>query len=439
MKFYIKTFGCQMNVHDTRRIEEILIRSGHESTTNPAEAQIALVNSCTIRQKPWHKAISETGRLRKGKLKGRSEKDLFVGLVGCVAQQEGENVFDLLSHVDFVVSPDNYSQLPQIINDIIREKRQVAITGFSEGRAEDFLSIEQVAPNEVSAFVTIMKGCQERCRYCIVPTVRGPERHRSSEQVLEEIQNVVSKGVKEITLLGQKVNAWKEGNLVFSDLLKMIDKVEDLERLRFTSPHPRHMTADVTDCFRTLRTLCESIHLPVQAGSNRTLKAMGRRYTREDYLDVVSRLRSARPEISISTDLIIGYPGETEADFQETLSLIETVGFTSAFSFKFSPRPFTPAEKLDDTVSEEEKSIRLARVHEVINRQEFAFRESLRNSELEVLVEGQGRMDNQLTGRARNYQIINFISNRPLSEMIGQLVSVRVTEVHPNSLEGELV
>ena len=438
MKFYIKTFGCQMNVHDTRRIEEILSSAGHQPTLNPREAELALVNSCTIRQKPWHKAISETGRLRKSKLKGEG-RNLLVGLVGCVAQQEGENVFDLLSHVDFVVSPDNYNHLPKIIDDLIREKKQISLTGFSEGNAEDFLSIEQVSENEVSAFVTIMKGCQERCRYCIVPTVRGPERHRSAAQILAEIQHVVDMGVKEITLLGQKVNAWQEGDQTFSNLLRRIDALAGLERLRFTSPHPRHMTPDVTNCFGQLRTLCESIHLPVQAGSNNTLKRMGRRYTREDYLDVVQRLKQSCPEISISTDLIIGYPGETDADFQETLSLIGEVGFTSAFSFKFSPRPFTPAEKLPDDVTEAVKSSRLFQVHDLVNRQEIDFRNSLRNSILEILVEGTGRMQNQLTGRARNYQIVNFVSEKPFKDMVGKLVTVKVTEVHPNSLEGETV
>lgn len=427
-----------MNVHDTRRIEEILVKAGHQPTQESREAQLAMVNSCTIRQKPWHKAISETGRLRKGKLKGSGE-NLLVGLVGCVAQQEGENVFDLLSHVDFVVSPDNYAQLPQIIDDLIRQKKHIAVTGFSEGNAEDFLSIEHVSENEVSAFVTIMKGCQERCRYCIVPTVRGPERHRGAEQILNEIRHVVSLGVREITLLGQKVNAWQEGERRFFDLLMEIDKVAGLERLRFTSPHPRHMTPEVIDCFGQLRTLCEAIHLPVQAGANTTLKRMGRRYTREDYLNIVERLRKARPDISISTDLIIGYPGETEDDFRETLSLIEEVGFSSAFSFKFSPRPFTPAEKLNDDVPEDVKSARLAAVHELVNAQETAFRNGLRNSELEILVEGEGRMKSQLSGRARNHQIVNFVSAHPLSQMIGKLITVRVTDIHPNSLEGEIV
>lgn len=427
-----------MNVHDSRRIEEILTKAGHDSTNDENEAQIALVNSCTIRQKPWHKAISETGRLRKSKLKGHND-DLLVGLVGCVAQQEGENVFDLLSHVDFVVSPDNYEHLPKIINDLLRDKKHISVTGFSSGHAEDFLSIDAVAPNEVSAFVTIMKGCQERCRYCIVPTVRGPERHRPPEQILEEITHLVSNGVKEITLLGQKVNAYTVDGVDFSQLLEKVDAVKGVKRLRFTSPHPRHMTEEVTSSFGKLPTLCESIHLPVQAGANSTLKRMARRYTREDYLDVVRRLREACPSISISTDLIVGYPGETEADFQETLSLIEEVGFTSAFSFKYSPRPFTAAEKLVDNVSADEKARRLARVHEIVNQQENAYRESFRNTVVEVLVDGEGRMSNQLKGRTRNFQIVNFVSTESLSTAAGKLVNVRITQVNPNSLEGELV
>lgn len=426
-----------MNVHDSRRIEEILTNAGHESTSDANQAQIALVNSCTIRHKPWHKAISETGRLRKSKLKG-TNSSLLVGLVGCVAQQEGENIFDLLSHVDFVVSPDNYAHLPGIIEDLLHDKNHISLTGFTDGKAEDFLSIKKVAANEVSALVTIMKGCQECCKYCIVPTVRGPERNRPMIQILDEVSDLVSQGVKEITLLGQKVNAYQHEDVNFAQLLGEVDAIKGLERLRFTSPHPRHMTPEVIELFGILPSLCEAIHLPVQAGSNRTLKRMGRRYTREDYLDVVARLRKSCPDIAISTDLIIGYPGETESDFADTLNLIETVGFTSAFSFKYSPRPFTFANKLEDDVDETEKSRRLSLVHEIINRQELQFRQSLQQSIVEVLVEGEGRLENQLSGRARNFQIVNFLSPQPLDTLIGKLVKIKITQVHPNSLEGEL-
>ncbi|MBN2803579.1 MAG: tRNA (N6-isopentenyl adenosine(37)-C2)-methylthiotransferase MiaB [Deltaproteobacteria bacterium] len=425
-----------MNVHDSRAIEEILINSGYRKAESQDDADILLVNSCTIREKPWHKAISETGRFRK--IKGIKD-NILVGLVGCVAQQEGDNIFNLLNGIDFVVSPDNYNSLPEIIKKSYVSKTGIALVGFGDGSDDDFLGLKSIYPSESSALVTIMKGCNEHCRYCIVPSVRGPERNRSIESIEKEVRNLTEQGIKEVTLLGQKVNAYKHEGMIFSDLLIRLDKIEKLERLRFTSPHPRHMTKDVTDLYGQLRTLCGAIHLPAQSGSNNTLKSMGRRYTREEYLDIVERLRKKIPDISISTDLIVGYPGETEEDFKETLSLIKEAGFSSAFSFKFSPRPGTPAFKLDNDVSEDEKSERLSRVHEIISKQEFEFRQSLKGKNLQVLVDGKGRLDSQLSGRGENFQIVNFQHSKSLEEMFGKIVTVEITEVNSNSLLGVAV
>jgi tRNA-2-methylthio-N6-dimethylallyladenosine synthase len=315
----------------------------------------------------------------------------------------------------------------------------VAVTGFDKGDSGDFLGIHNVYPQESSSFVTIMKGCNEHCRYCIVPDVRGPERNRDFLSIEQEVRRLVDSGIKEVTLLGQKVNAYEFKGETFASLLQRLDKNEGLQRLRFTSPHPRHMTSDVTDLYGNLRTLCNSIHLPVQSGSNTTLKRMGRRYTREDYLDIVKRLRDRMPDIAISTDLIIGYPGESEQDFLETLSLIDEVAFSSAFSFKFSPRPGTPAFKLEDDISEAEKSARLDAVHKLVNKYEQRFKQSLLNQTLDVLVESEGRISGQLSGRAGNFQIVNFMHPLPLNQMAKKLVSVKISKIHPNSLEGVAV
>ncbi len=437
MKLYVKTFGCQMNVHDSRRIEEIFRSAGYTMTVDPREADVALINSCTIREKAWHKAISETGRLRKLK---RGRRDIIVGIVGCVAQQEGERIFDLIPGVDMVIAPDHYGQLVELVEEVKLREDTLVLTGFDRGRPEDFLTPGPgTSRREATAFVTIMKGCQERCAYCIVPTVRGPERHRPIEDVESEVRGLVASGVVEVTLLGQKVNAYQSGEVGFAELLRRLDSVEGLERLRFTSPHPRHMTPDVTSSFGRLRSLCESIHLPVQSGSSRILSRMGRRYNVEDYLLVVSKLREACPAIGISTDLIVGYPGETNEDFAETLALIDRVGFSGAFSFKYSPRPGTRAASLDDDVPQDEKVRRLDAVHERIENLERRWRGSMVGTKLEVLVTNEGRMPGQVSGRARNSQIVNFVptDGSTIDDLVGRLVEVEVTAAHSHSLEGK--
>jgi len=439
MKLYIKTFGCQMNVHDTDRIKEIMGKAGYESTDDPSKADVALINSCTVREKAWHKAISEAGRLRSRRRRAHNANHAVIGVVGCVAQQEGDHIFELLPGVDLVVAPDHYHLLPELLFDLKKDGIPRAVIGFDKGEPEDFLNIQSIAEaNPVSAFVTIMKGCRERCAYCIVPTVRGPERFRPSSDIVREVEMLVSKGVREVTLLGQKVNAYNHAEASFVELIRRVDSISGLERLRFTSPHPRHMTAELTESYGLIDTLCESIHLPLQAGSDLTLKRMGRRYTAAEYLDVVRRLRAAVSDIAISTDLIVGYPGETEEDFEQTLRMIDEVQFCGAFSFKYSPRPGTRAAAVDDDVTPQEKASRLARVHKKIEMLERGFRKTQVGKVLQVLVEGEGRMPGQLSGRARNGQIVNFTmtGELPLREKRGCLMDVEITRANPHSLEG---
>jgi tRNA-2-methylthio-N6-dimethylallyladenosine synthase len=436
-RVHIRTFGCQMNVHDTRRLYEIMAAAGYAAADGPGDADVLLVNGCTVREKAWHKAISEAGRLRRRK---RGDGGAVVGVIGCVAQQEGARLFDLLPGIDLAVAPDHYRQLPALVAEVLGDRRPRAATGFDSGGPEDFLGAagEAGAARPVSDFVTVMKGCEERCAYCIVPDVRGPERSRPAGDIVAEVAALVGGGVREVVLLGQKVNAWQHGGVSFVELLERLDAVPGLARLRFVSPHPRHLDAELAACFGRLGTLCEAIHLPVQAGSDRVLKAMGRRYTRAGYLEAAERLRAACPEIAISTDLIVGYPGETEADFGQTLDLVRRVGFASVFSFKYSPRPGTPAASLEDDVPTAEKERRLDAVHGIVGGLEESFRAALVGRTLEVLVEGRGRMPGQASGRARNNQIVNFTAPGGGDVAPGALVPVRVTRANPHSLEGLL-
>ena len=436
-RVFVKTFGCQMNVHDTRRLLEELAAAGYEPTAVPGEADLLLVNSCTVREKAWHKAISEAGRLRKEK---KRRPSAVVGLLGCVAQQEADRIFSLLPGVDLVLGPDCYEGIAELVESVRSDRVPRALTDFGGGGSEGFAAVgTSSGPRPVSAFVTVMKGCEERCSYCIVPSVRGPERFRPPDDVVEDVRRLVSEGVREVVLLGQRVNAYRFGEVGFGELLRRVDAVEGLWRCRFTSPHPGEMTPDVIEAQRELRTTCEAIHLPLQAGSDRVLRRMNRRYTRERYLEIVDRLRRASPEIAVSTDLIVGFPGETDEDFAETLDLLERVRFAGAFSFKYSPRPGTPAARLRDDVDPREKTRRLHAAHEVIDRVAAQRREGLVGEVFEVLVEGAGRMRDQASGRARNNEIVNFTlpRNVTLEEARGSLWRVRAVRAHPHSLEGE--
>ena len=428
-----------MNVHDSTRIAALLRQEGYDETGTPDLADILFVNTCSVREKAWHKAVSEAGRM--GAIKKRRPEAILV-LAGCVAEQEKERFFGPVPMIDIVVGPDHYSELPALIEEAKRNRDHTVRTGFDKGNPEDFLTSypgEESSP--ASQFLTIMKGCSQRCTYCIVPSVRGPERDRDVDGILKDAQNLVDAGAKELVLLGQKVNGYKKEGITFPKLLSILNDIDGLERLRFTSPHPMHMTDELIQAFADLDTLCESIHLPVQAGSDAVLAKMRRRYTRAEYIDIAQRLKSTSPGFLISTDLIVGFPGETDADFEATLDLCEIVRFSGAFSFKYSPRPGTvAAEKMRDDVKDEEKSRRLSRLHETIERIEREIRNHLVGQTHEILVEGEARMPGQLTGRTRNNQIVNvkYPKDAILREWQGQLVRVSITKAMPHSLEGEL-
>ena len=372
----VQTFGCQMNVHDSQRIEDLLGASGYAPTDEATLADVVLVNTCSVREKAEHKLMSLLGRLRPLKAGGRST--LFV-VAGCVAQQEGQRLIKKAPFVDLVLGPDNIPELPGLLRSLEGGAPPMVRTVFDNDAPEFLVARPRAGARDVTAFVTTMKGCDERCTYCVVPYTRGSERYRPADDIVSEISALVAAGVREVTLLGQTVNSWYDPSTSpsrtsesdFADLLHRIAReVPELLRLRYTSPHPRHLNPALIRTHAELSVLPDHVHLPAQSGSDRVLRRMLRRYTRASYLERVAELRTACPGLTLSTDLIVGFPGETEEDFEATLSLVRDADFVAAFAFKYSPRPHTPALQLGDDVPEAVKDDRLARLFaEVAERQ----------------------------------------------------------------------
>lgn len=463
-RYLVQTHGCQMNVHDSRRIEEVLAREGYARTDDSQLADLIVVNTCSVREKAEHKLLSLLGTLKPLK---QERPGVVLAVAGCVAQQEGAKLLGRAPHVDIVLGPDNISELPGLVAHVEREKAPIARTVFDvhDPRFLDAGAELSRRDREVSSFVTVMKGCNERCTFCIVPTTRGPERYRASSDVIREVRALVEGGVREVTLLGQTVNSWHEpgaladddsddelgnpknlGESQFARLLRDIahevpSGPNGLARLRYTSPHPRHVTDALVRAHTELAVLPAHVHLPVQSGSNRVLKRMLRRYTREHYIARARALQAARPRFTLSTDFIVGFPGETEADFEDTLSLVREVGFSAAFCFKYSQRPHTPALKLEDDVSEQEKDERLARLFAAVETTQRAHLASLVGTRTTVLVEDVGREnDDGITrwkGRSERHEIVH-LEAPPELDLRGQIVTASVQHANAHSLMGRL-
>ena len=440
-KAYIRTFGCQMNVYDTGKMLAILQKDGYEQTENMEEADLVIVNTCSIREKPEVKVHSFLGEARKIK-RGRDNRDMTIAISGCVAQQEGQNLLNRYPDVNLVFGPDAVPNLSTLIS-ATENHRQVLDTNFLD--EADYVFASELDPNatdRIGAFVTIQKGCDNKCTFCIVPTTRGKEVSRPSAEIVTEVRALVSQGIKEITLIGQNVNSYglkKSGEKTFAQLLYAVAEVPGVDRIRYTTSHPRDMGPDVIQAYRDLPQLCSHLHLPVQSGSSRILRRMKRFYTRERYLSVVDQLRSARPDIALSTDFIIGFPGETDDDFELTMSLLERVRFHSSFSFKYSERPGTPALRLveRDPIDSMLAGQRLVRLQK--RQREIAQEEHLRleGSVLPVLIEGPSRHDEGvICGRTDTFKMINFPGD---VSWVGQRRNVRVTKAFANSLRGEVV
>lgn len=432
-KLYLRTFGCQMNVADSELMAQVL--AGEYFLTQRAEeADLYLINTCAIRRKAEEKVLSLLGSL-KGLKKRRPQ--LILGVGGCVAQQEGERLLKMAPHLDLVFGTHGIYRLPEMVRAAAAGRRLVEVElqpGFP------VLPQRKWSPKPAKALVTIMKGCDNFCSFCVVPYVRGREESRPPSAIAAEIADFLAAGGKEVTLLGQNVNSYGRGlpePITFSDLLRRVCALPDLARLRFATSHPRDLSADLLSLFGDLPPLCEHLHLPVQSGSNRVLEAMNRGYTREQYLEKVARLRQSCPGIHISTDLIVGFPSETEADFGQTLDLMAQAAFAQAFSFKYSPRPQTRAAALPDQVPEDIKAERLARLQARQDELTIKAHERLVGRTEEVLVEGfSKRTPTQLCGRLRTNQVVNFQGPRHL---VGHLAQVHLTEAHPHSLKGRWV
>jgi tRNA-2-methylthio-N6-dimethylallyladenosine synthase len=450
-KYLLKTFGCQMNVHDSDRMEEILHAFGWSSAASADEADLIVFNTCSVREKAEQKLRSEVGKLAPLK---RARPELIIAVAGCVAQQEGEKLLARIKHLDLVLGPDNIPELPALVESLFSGGPPVARTVFDLD-APSFLAAHPSPARgnvPVSAFVTTMKGCDERCSFCIVPTTRGPERYRPAKDIVDEVRRWVEAGAREIVLLGQTVDSFRDDNLPapasddpdetqFPSLLRLIAaEVPRLSRLRYTSPHPRHATPSLVRAHAEIDVLAHHVHLPVQSGSDRMLRRMIRRYDRAEYVERARRLLSARPDMTISTDVIVGFPGETDEDFEATLSLMREVGFTQAFGFKFSPRPGTPALKLGGEgkdVPEDVKADRLARVFATVEAQGGAHLGRLVGSRASVLVEGASKSGSHFQGRTERNEIVHL---EPVAgkELTGEIVEVEITGAHKHSLAGQL-
>lgn len=431
---YIETFGCQMNVHDSEQMVVLLKNIGYSQTEDSARADLILVNTCSIREKAQQKAFSELGRLIKLKEKN---PNLIIGFVGCLAQHLGVKVYSRARNVDLVCGTHNIHQLPEMIADIEKIRRPITRIDFSS----EIHSLNVFAPppeGSLSAFVSIMQGCDNYCSYCVVPYLRGPEMSRNPEDILHEIKKLTEHGVKDITLLGQNVNSYGKKLAIacnFVSLIEKINQINGIERIRFTTSHPKDLSAELIGCFARVPKLCDHIHLPVQSGSNRILKLMNRGYSVEEYLRKIDGLRSVCPQISITSDIIIGFPGETQKDYQETIDMMEKIRFDSVFSFKYSARSGTSAEKLPDHVAEADKKQRLKELQALQNQHTQEKNEALEGSIQEVLVEGQSKnSQHDLTGRTRSWRIVNF---KGFPELIGSLVKVKITRGYLHSLRGE--
>ncbi|WP_210526480.1 tRNA (N6-isopentenyl adenosine(37)-C2)-methylthiotransferase MiaB [Rubellimicrobium arenae] len=427
-KLFVKTYGCQMNVHDGERMAELLAGQGYEVTEQAEEADMVLLNTCHIREKAAEKVYSDIGRLRPLRA---AKPDLRIAVAGCVAQAEGEEIIARAPMVDLVVGPQSYHNLPKLLRRMDAGEKVVE----TEFPAEDkFAHLPARRLRTPTAFLTVQEGCDKFCAFCVVPYTRGAEVSRPAERILSEARALVAQGVREITLLGQNVNAWHGAEGGLATLVRELAAIEGLDRIRYTTSHPNDMDDALIAAHGAEPKLMPFLHLPVQSGSDRILKAMNRKHKAEDYLHLIERLRRARPDLLLSSDFIVGFPGETEADFQATIDLVEAVRFGSAYSFAYSPRPGTPAAERPGVAAAEAHD-RLLRLQAVITRQQQEAQASMVGRVLPVLFEKPGRMDGQMTGKSEHLMAVSVTGP---AELRGQVRAVRITGALTNSLAGEL-
>ena len=440
----MKSFGCQMNVYDAARMTDLLAGEGYGETASEEDADLVILNTCHIRERAAEKIYSELGKLAVLKReRAEAGRDFKIVVAGCVAQAEGELVLRRQKAVDVVVGPQSYQHLPRLLR---RAAEGARLTDTDFAVEEKFRDLPkptraQIVARGVSAFVTVQEGCDKFCSFCVVPYTRGAEVSRDVAQVVTETKRLVDAGVREITLIGQNVNAYRGEDSLgdpwpLERLLEHLSDIDGLERLRYTTSHPVDMTQGLIDAHGALPKLMPFVHLPVQSGSDRVLKAMNRRHSAQDYLDIVARLRAARPDVALSSDFIVGFPGETDADFEETLALIRAVGFASTFSFKYSPRPGTPGAEREDQIADEIMRERLAILQALVETQRQAFNTATVGRVVNILFEKRGRHDGQIAGKSPYMQPVHVFGP---PELVGRVLPAKITAAGSNSLSGEIV
>jgi tRNA-2-methylthio-N6-dimethylallyladenosine synthase len=436
-KYYIQTFGCQMNVHDSEQIAALLTSAGYERTNNAVSADYIILNTCSIREKAAQKAYSQLGRFRGLK---RKNSRLVIGVGGCLAQQWGEKFFKKAPYLDIVFGTRNFHRLPELINAVETTCLPVVETALDES-PESAAAVTAMPQNgQVSAYVTIMQGCDNFCAYCVVPYLRGREESRKPDDIIAEVERLAAHGIKEVTLLGQNVNSYGKGLLKgtdFAGVLRRVGKIRGIERIRFTTSHPKDLSLELIRCYAEVDKLCEHIHLPVQSGSDQVLRRMNRGYNREEYMEKVARLREVCPDISITSDMIVGFPGETDEDFQESIDLMKNIRFDNLFSFKYSERYGTAAADFDGKVGERIKGERLQILQSLQETHTLEKNKKMEGQVMDVLVEGRSKNSSgEAMGRTRTNKIVNLKGSPAL---IGKTTPVVITLAYQHSLRGELL
>ncbi|MGM7447557.1 tRNA (N6-isopentenyl adenosine(37)-C2)-methylthiotransferase MiaB [Idiomarina sp. ST20R2A10] len=437
-KLYIKTWGCQMNEYDSTKMAELLHSThGYDVAEEAEDADLILLNTCSIREKAQEKVFHQLGRWKNLK---KNNPNLLIGVGGCVASQEGNEIRARAPFVDIIFGPQTLHRLPEMVNQVSETHAPMVDVSFPE--IEKFDRLAEPKADGASAFVSIMEGCSKYCSFCVVPYTRGEEVSRPVDDVIYEIAQLAEQGVREVNLLGQNVNAYRgehyDGEVCrFAELLHLVAAIDGIDRIRYTTSHPVEFTDDITEAYKTIPELVSHLHLPVQSGSDRILTMMKRGHTALEYKSKIRALKKARPDIAMSSDFIIGFPGESDADFEATMDLIQSIDFDMSFSFIYSARPGTPAADLPDDISEETKKKRLQLLQQRLNQQSMAHARRMLETEQRILVTGPSKKNPmELTGRTENNRVVNFVGQ---PHMIGQFVDVRITEVLPNSLRGELI
>jgi tRNA-2-methylthio-N6-dimethylallyladenosine synthase len=442
-KLYIKTYGCQMNAYDSDRMQDLMQATGYQNTDDVSDADMVIINTCHIREKAAEKLYSDLGRIKPHKQKlSQQNRQMIVAVAGCVGQAEGEEIFKRAPVVDIIVGPESYQTLPDLVGKVLRDKKRQIDLDFKPNNKFDVLK-ESAEKSAVSSFLSVQEGCDKFCTFCVVPYTRGAEFSRPVNQIINEASNLVNKGAKEIYLLGQNVNAYHgadaNGNVSnLAKLIKELSQIKNLQRIRYTTSHPRDMDEELILAHKEEEKLMPFLHLPIQSGSNNVLKMMNRKHTRQDYFKIIERLRIARPDIGLSSDFIVGFPGETDQDFRDTINLIEEIGFSQCYSFKYSPRPGTPAATALTQVPEKIKEERLAELQALLNNQQIAYNKKFENTTMPVLFDRKAtKTKGQIIGKSPWLQSV--VIDDPQDEFLGKLVDVKIIKSRPSSLIGEVV